>query len=93
MRGGATTLLNTRAPRASPSQKAGDANASIPIFKTLTCASPNGPHLRPHAGLSARGRAAPEKVPPLPARGRALYVSRRAACVCYAAVVRERMNP
>jgi hypothetical protein len=44
--------------------------------------SHNGPHQRPHADLSARGREGLERAGGLLARGRALYASRRAACVC-----------
>ena len=36
----------------------------------------NGSHQRPHADLSARGRAALTRAPSSAARGRALYVSR-----------------
>jgi hypothetical protein len=49
--------------------------------------SPNGPHLRPRADLSARGRVALTRERGSVARGHALYVSRRAACVCWATVV------
>ena len=44
--------------------------------------SANGPHQRPRADLSARGRAALNRAPSSAARGQALYASRRAACVC-----------
>ena len=46
--------------------------------------SPNGSHQRPHADLTARGRVALNRALGPAARGRALYASRRAACVCYA---------
>jgi len=45
---------------------------------------PNGPYLRPHADVSARGRAALDRMRSSAARDRALYGSRRAACSCNA---------
>jgi hypothetical protein len=47
--------------------------------------SPNGTHQRPQADGSARGRDGRVNAKTLSARGRALYVSRFAAWVCWAA--------
>jgi hypothetical protein len=48
----------------------------------VTLLSSNGSHQRPHANESARGREGLVDAERWIARGRALYVSRRAACVC-----------
>jgi hypothetical protein len=54
------------------------------LVRAVTGLSPNGPHQRPHANLSARGREGLGIAGGQIARGRALYASRRAACVCWA---------
>jgi hypothetical protein len=53
----------------------------------------NGSHQRPHADGSARGREGLVNARTLSARGRALYVSRLAAWVCYAAHRPQALSP
>jgi len=59
-------------------------NATVNPDRTRPQMLANGSHQRPRADLSARGRGALNRVRGSAARGRALYASRRAACVCWA---------